>query len=100
MPPYIVDFLCLSHKLIVEIDGATHGEMHEVRYDEKRTAFLEGQGFKVLRFWNDGVYKSIDAVLDAILFALQRADLRQGPLSALWAPSPYGGRVIRALNVR
>ena len=76
MPPYIADFLCLSHWLIVEIDGATHGSKQEVEYDKRRTAFLKSKGFNVLRFWNDDVYHSIDAVLDAILFALQAASLR------------------------
>ena len=71
VPPYIADFMCFSHKLIVEVDGATHGDADEVRYDEKRTEFLKSKGFRVLRFWNVDVFNSVDAVLDAILIALQ-----------------------------
>ena len=41
-----------------------------MRYDERRTAFLQGLGFRVLRFWNDDVYKGMPEVCDAILLAL------------------------------
>jgi very-short-patch-repair endonuclease len=45
--PYIVDFLCVGAKLIVEADGSQHAES---RHDKARDAYLEGQGWKVLRF--------------------------------------------------
>ena len=76
IPPYIADFLCFSHKLILEIDGATHGDADEMRHDAKRTAYLEAKGFRVLRFWNADIYHSLDAVLDAILLALQERRAR------------------------
>jgi len=79
VPPYIVDFICFSHKLIVEVDGATHGDLHELQYDEARTVHLNGEGFRVLRFWNADIYHSIDAVLDAILLALQGHTPSGGP---------------------
>ncbi len=68
--PCFADFACRECKLIVEIDGATHGSDVEMRYDERRTAFLQGLGFRVLRFWNDDVYKGMPEVCDAILLAL------------------------------
>jgi very-short-patch-repair endonuclease len=71
VPPFIADFLCLSHKLIVEVDGATHGDQNEVLYDAKRTRFLENKGFRVHRVLNSDVYRSMTDVLDGILIALQ-----------------------------
>ena len=83
--PYIADFACRDRKLIVEVDGATHGTDAEVNYDERRSAFLREQGYLILRFWNDGVYKGLPDVCDAILLAL--AERKQGPSSGLRPPS-------------
>ncbi len=55
--------------MIVEADGGQHTDAAE--YDEKRTAWLEAQGFRVLRFWNNDVLQRIDDVLDSILNALE-----------------------------
>jgi very-short-patch-repair endonuclease len=66
---YIADFVCPKAKLIVELDGSQH--VDQIAYDEKRTAFLEQQGYRVLRFWNNDVFHNIDGVLEAILAALQ-----------------------------
>ena len=68
--PYIADFACRDCKLIVEVDGATHGTDAEVSYDERRSAYLGEQGYRILRFWNDDVYKGLPDVCDAILLAL------------------------------
>ena len=70
--PYIVDFLCFAKKLVVEVDGATHGDTHEVEYDQKRTAFLEACGYRVFRCYNDDVYKNVTGVLDGILIQLEK----------------------------
>jgi very-short-patch-repair endonuclease len=61
---YIVDFICLEKRLVIEIDGG----QHNVRgaYDAERTAWLESQGFRVLRFWNSQVLKEIEAVKEVI----------------------------------
>ena len=68
--PYFADFACRSAKLIVEVDGATHGDAHEVAYDEMRTQLLAEQGWVVYRVWNDDVFKERNAVCDGILLAL------------------------------
>jgi very-short-patch-repair endonuclease len=68
--PYFADFACRSAKLIVEVDGATHGDAHEVAHDEKRTQFLKEQGWAVHRVWNEDVFKERNAVCDGILLAL------------------------------
>ena len=72
VPPYIVDFVCLSHQFVVEVDGATHGDAREIEYDGKRTDFLRVQGFEVYRVNNADVYENISNVLDGILIVLHK----------------------------
>ena len=55
---YIVDFICIEKRLVVELDGGQHSE--QVASDAERTALLEGEGFRVLRFWNHEVLKDIE----------------------------------------
>ena len=68
---YIVDFVCFSKQLIIELDGGQH-QMSK-RYDVKRTAVLNARGFKVLRFWNHDVLQDTEAVLTVILKTLSPA---------------------------
>jgi very-short-patch-repair endonuclease len=70
--PYIADFLRHEAKLIIEVDGATHSEAHELSYDEKREAFLNAQGYRVLRCNNGDVYESLETVLETILIWLKK----------------------------
>jgi len=65
---YVVDFLCLAAKLIVEVDGRQHG--WEADYDAERTRTLEGMGFVVLRVSNEEVRGKLAAVLARIRGAL------------------------------
>ena len=58
---YIVDFVSIKKKLIIELDGSQHLEQTE--YDEERTRYLESQGYKVIRFWNDQIEKEMDGVI-------------------------------------
>ncbi len=62
--PYIVDFLCHPAKLVIELDGGQHAEARG--YDEKRSRFIEGEGFDVLRFWNNEVLENIEGVLQVV----------------------------------
>ncbi len=62
---YIVDFVCYQKKLIIELDGGQHAENED--YDKKRTDWLEGQGFTVVRFWNTDVLNNIDGVLESVM---------------------------------
>ena len=64
MGPFIADFCCPEDKLIVELDGGQHAE--EIEADQKRSRFLEAQGYRVLRFWNHDVLKDANAVLERI----------------------------------
>lgn len=71
--PYIADFACIEAKLVIELDGDQHGfELEEAR-DRKRDAFIEDQGFQMLRVWNKDVYDNIDGVLEAILDRAENA---------------------------
>ena len=67
--PYIADFACrLPRMLIVEVDGDTHAERG--MYDDERTRFLEGRGYRVIRVTNSDVMTNLDGVLQAIGEAL------------------------------
>jgi len=68
--PFIVDFICRERRLIVEIDGETHSSAEEIAADARRTAFLNAQGYRVVRFTNQAVYENAEAVADAVLRAL------------------------------
>jgi very-short-patch-repair endonuclease len=61
---YIVDFMCLTPKLVIELDGGQHAD--EADYDDRRDRWLRAQGFTVLRFWNHDVLRDTDAVLERI----------------------------------
>ena len=62
--PYIVDFICFDPLLVIEIDGSQH--TGPIAYDAERSAFLEGKGFKVIRFWNHEVLAQTDGVREVI----------------------------------
>jgi very-short-patch-repair endonuclease len=67
---YIVDFVCFENKLIIELDGGHHDQVEQAEYDAVRTAWLEAQGYRVLRFWNNQVLAEPNAVKAAILEGL------------------------------
>ena len=67
---FIVDFICIEKRLIVEVDGGQHADQTEK--DSKRTAWLIGQGFEVLRFWNNEVLNDVEAVKRKIWEALEK----------------------------
>jgi very-short-patch-repair endonuclease len=84
--PYIADFVCQSHRLVVEADGSQHAESAG---DEKRDAFLRSAGYRVLRFWNNDILNNISGVADAIVTELHTP---HPPIAAQWAPpSPSRG---------
>ena len=66
---YIVDFVCLENRLVVELDGGQH--LESVDYDGARTAYLENCGFSIVRFWNNQVLNEMTGVNEAILLALK-----------------------------
>ncbi|HEY4920943.1 MAG TPA: DUF559 domain-containing protein [Xanthobacteraceae bacterium] len=78
---YIVDFASHKANLVIEIDGGQHAE--QVAADAERTKFLEAEGYRVIRFWNNDVLTNIDGVLEAIQHALTTTPTPD--------PSPQGG---------
>jgi very-short-patch-repair endonuclease len=67
--PYIADFLCPDHSIIIELDGGHHAE--QTPTDEVRDRYLVSQGYVVLRFWNHEVLTNLDGVMDKILSVLR-----------------------------
>jgi very-short-patch-repair endonuclease len=65
--PYIADFACIEKKCVIELDGGQH--QNQTDYDENRTIFLQGQGWQVLRFWNNDVLNQLDGVLSTVVAA-------------------------------
>ena len=72
MGNYIVDFMCVTPKLIVEADGGQHTE--RAAYDHARTTYLNSLGFTVLRFWNHEILQQTNDVLAEILRVLQKLE--------------------------
>jgi very-short-patch-repair endonuclease len=66
---YIPDFCSPKAKLIIELDGSQHLEQQE--YDEQRTNYLEKQGYRVIRFWNNQVMNDLENVIRAIMHAIE-----------------------------
>jgi very-short-patch-repair endonuclease len=67
---YIVDFANLEGKVVIELDGGHHNEDKTVVCDEERATWLSGEGYNVLRFWNNEVLTNMDGVLDKIREAM------------------------------
>lgn len=63
---YVADFACHGAKLAVEVDGGQHGTADNAAADAERTRWLEGEGYRVLRFWNTDVLGNIEGVMREI----------------------------------
>ena len=68
--PFIVDFVCLDVRLIIEADGSQHADSAR---DLSRDAYLRGQNFRLLRLWNNDILARPNEVMDAIWAALHEA---------------------------
>lgn len=93
--PYFADFACFSEKLVVELDGGQHADATE--YDAVRTRYIESNGYRVLRFWNNDVLSNTDGVLEVI-----GATLSSSPFDAarLFPLPPGEGGALRASGGR
>ena len=92
--PYIADFACREAALVIEVDGGQHAENGA---DEKRTEFLNAEGYSVLRFWNNDVLNNRDTVCELILGVIEGVPsphLRFAP--ATLSPMGRGIRGLRA----
>ena len=84
---YIADFVCFGARLIVEVDGGQHLENAR---DEKRDAWFQANGFRVLRFWNNQVLQETEAVLETIYQAVKATPLPN--------PSPARGEGLKTTS--
>jgi very-short-patch-repair endonuclease len=80
---FIIDFYCAEARLCIEIDGGSHFETEQAKYDAVRTKFLEQMGYKVIRFTNEAVRYNIHAVVDEII---KQIEMRIAP-----HPNPLPG---------
>lgn len=93
---FICDFVSREHRLVIEIDGGQHALARS--YDDRRTRFLEAQGYTVIRFWNNEVMDNLDGVLMRIEQTLANMPSpspscrREG---SLWSPARSRGRDFR-----
>lgn len=96
--PYIADFTCREKALIIEVDGGQHGESLT---DEKRTSYLNAEGYSVLRFWNNEVLDNLEGVLYAVQTVLRghpSPDLRFA--AATLSPEGRGEKGIAAATAK
>jgi very-short-patch-repair endonuclease len=89
--PYFADFACHQHRLVIEVDGGQHNDARQRVTDQARTAFLNSQGYRVLRFWNSEVLKEIAGVMEVIYAALHDAEPLPTPNPSPPRASRVGG---------
>ncbi|RYD63410.1 MAG: endonuclease domain-containing protein [Sphingomonadales bacterium] len=96
--PFRVDLMCFAERLAVEVDGGQHDAAAE--YDARRTRFIEDEGYRVLRFWNNDVLGNADGVVAVIANSLSHREREgarrvsggkgEGDVSHLTHPHPSG----------
>lgn len=75
---FVVDFVCLEKKLVIEVDGGQHAK--QLESDVRRSDYLKEKGYRVLRFWNNEVLQKSESVLSVILSSLNEEPPHPGPL--------------------
>jgi very-short-patch-repair endonuclease len=104
---FIADFACMAARVVIEVDGSQHGDGPGLLRDAERTRWLEAEGYRVLRFWNNEVTENLAGVLDVIHAALYgsrdadprvlthlrqpRTDVHPTPARSARRPSPSRG---------
>jgi very-short-patch-repair endonuclease len=88
---YIVDFICLRYRLVIEVDGGQHNETLHSAHDRKREHRLSHEGFKVLRFWNNEIDESLQGVLETIDRELGQRTPTRPLANARGHPPPQAG---------
>ena len=106
---FIVDFVCLSKNLVIEVDGGYHNDPTQKEYDQQRTLYLSEKGFKVIRFTNEEVLGNTEAVLTKIKdilvntpnFSKQNKAFENNELSFADSPLSQGeGQGVRIFTTR
>jgi very-short-patch-repair endonuclease len=98
---YVADFLCLSVKLIVELDGESHNFEETQKADRIRDAFFTSEGFEVVRFTNEQVLSNLEGVVGAIrqLASSRRSGLPPSPTLPHKGGGNTGASVKTVLNI-
>lgn len=102
---YIVDFVCLTKALVIEVDGGYHNDKQQVELDEERTLWLNQKGYKVIRFTNEEVIGNLDEVLKSISAELNerpssKENISTTDTSLVSAPSPLERAGVRIFTTR
>ena len=87
--PYVVDFLCREERLVVEVDGFQHAESPS---DQRRTEWLNANGYSVLRFWNQEILRERRSVLETTLAALQGRLAFSSELPSFYSPAEHNDK--------
>jgi very-short-patch-repair endonuclease len=82
---YHLDFVCHTRRLVIEVDGAQHGDDAQADHDMVRDRILARNGYEVLRFWASDVHRDLSWVMDRIMLTLERT-----PSVRALSPSPDG----------
>jgi very-short-patch-repair endonuclease len=77
---YVVDLVCLEKKIVIEVDGGQHNESPTNIQDKQRTLWLEKEGYKVIRFWNNDVLTNTEGVLETVIKLLNDEHPHPDPL--------------------
>ncbi|MGH6671582.1 MAG: endonuclease domain-containing protein, partial [Xanthobacteraceae bacterium] len=79
--PYVADFACMAARLVIELDGSQHARIARKAKDEARTRWLQSEGYRVIRFWNNDLANNMTGVLETVYAALYGSrDHLQRPL--------------------
>ena len=70
----MIDFLCKSRKLIVEVDGSQHSEGKQLLHDVQRDAHFRDKGYRIVRLWNGDINRDADAAAETVLAVLNGDD--------------------------
>jgi very-short-patch-repair endonuclease len=90
--PYFADFASHERRLVIEVDGGQHNQPENVIRDTNRSIYLQSQGYRILRFWNNDVLRNIDSVMEAILMAMHHHEASPPPLPPPHRAKTRGGR--------
>ena len=88
---YIVDFVNLERKVVIELDGSQHSDISHQSYDSMRDEWLNREGYTILRIWDNEVFANLGGVLE---------NIRQALLSPSPSPSPQGRGMNRSSRAR
>jgi protein MpaA len=75
---YIVDFVCLKEKIIIELDGGQHNEPKNIAHDKERTNYLISLGYKIIRIWNNEIFENFEGVKEYLYNSLAPREIGMG----------------------